>query len=712
MTRRIGAALLAAAAAAWGAAASPVDASLFTLRPPDARALDAATFGAVGDGVADDTLPLQRALNATYGAGLPDCTLPGVRVVYLEGNGKRYRVTSSLLLYTYTRLVGWGATRPALVLAAAAPGFANASALAPLLRAIDGVPDGSKPCTVSTTDGGNTAFGSGVMNVDVAVGAGNAGAVGVRWRAAQGGLLRAMRFDLAADAAAAVHAPGWAHEDLHFVGGRVGVLVLATGAWPSVFRDCVFEAQAAAGIAWDAASYSPWEGVTVVRGAFSASPAAADATLARAGRLALVDCTFEDLGVVVAPPAFAGNNNSSVLVRGGGGARVPLLMGASDAGGAVASPGGATGAFAIGDIVGGAQTDDARAPGGGVPRVRVRAAAAPAAAPPPMPPRDTFAWPPVAEWVSVVDHGVVGDGATDNAAALNALVAASALGATLFFPVGVYVVGATVHIDKRVSLVGFSVADVVLTLPDGARGFADPAHLVPIVNVSARAAGAWIVGMNVRSGFTWGLPAPSPAPASARNPNPGALAVQWDAPSGGVQDAFFHPATWPDNPRVAPSPQTELTLVITGGGTFSDLWSSNAYSLGGVRVVDARGPVTFYQLSSEHHAGSELLVDNSTVAVRTMQTEDRSPDAAPTASVVLRNGARADIVGLYSYYAANVSSAAAVDVDAGCACRLAVFRQWHSYHPMFYNCSLLARCASGNDVCVNATDLAFVGVVP
>ena len=121
--------------------------------------------------------------------------------------------------------------------------------------------------------------------------------------------------------------------------------------------------------------------------------------------------------------------------------------------------------------------------------------------------------------------------------------------------------------------------------------------------------------------------------------------------------------------------------------------------------------VVFYQLSSEHHEGGKLLLRNASggVAVHGMQTEDRLPDAAPTAAVVLAGGARGvEVTGLFAYYAANVSSAAAVEVGEGCSGSVAVFRQWHSYHPLFYNCSVLAE--GGGGACVAATDFAYVGV--
>lgn len=264
------------------------------------------------------------------------------------------------------------------------------------------------------------------------------------------------------------------------------------------------------------------------------------------------------------------------------------------------------------------------------------------------------------------------------------------------------------------TLFGLSCFDVALTLADGAPGFSDPLNLRPVVDVPALAlapspaggAPPWLWGLNIRSGATQG--------ADNANPNPGALGLQWRAAGGGAEDLFFHPATFPDNPRNPSVANTELSLVVAdgGGGVFADVWSCNAFAQGGVRVRDTAAPVVFYQLSSEHHAGHELWATNATdVRVHCMQTEDRSPDAAPTSSLRAEGGSRVSLTGLFSYYAANVSSAAAVIVDASSAANVAVFRQWHSYHPRFYNCSVLALDAGGDPAaCVSATDFALAQV--
>lgn len=720
MSSLSGLALLFFACGAAQSSIGSVDSSIFAQRPPDPRALDASSFGAIGDGITDDTLALQRAINATYASGTPDCSQPGARVVMVEGNGKRYRITATVNLWMWVRVIGWGATRPLITLDTATPGFTNASSLTALLRVLDAIPSGPT-CQVNTHDGGNTAFGVGVLNVDISIAASNPGAVGVRNRAAQGGILRSMRFDLAADTAAGVHSPGWAHEDLHFIGGRAGVLVFDTGAWPSIFRDCVFDGQLDAGVAWDAVSEdanarSPWEGVTLIRGFFSDAPAAVNATGLAQARITVINSTFTRLSAAVVRPPLIAQGNSSVVIRDSGGVGCPVIFDISDFGPAVVSPGGALGAFTLTSLIAGRVSADARAPNGSTPEVRVAAVSAAASSVPGPSDRDTPDFPPVASWISVTDHGVVGDGETDNSVALNSLLASSPEGTAIFFPLGVYLFKSTIHIDGGKVLFGLSCWDVVLSLADGV--FTDPDALTPFVHVSAAASDArgllpWLVGVNIRTGINFGVPQPPPVPTGWYNPNPGAVALLWEAASGGAQDVFFHPHTWPDNSRVGVGPNSELSLVIAdgGGGVFSDVWTCNSYSASGVTVRNTTARIIFYQLSTEHHAGRELDVQEAAdVTVHVMQTEDRSPDAAPTASITLANESSIVVSGLFSYYAANVTSAGAIEVDATSSARVDVFRQWHSYHPMFYNCSLLVEIPGGGSVCVTAKDYASVGV--
>lgn len=73
------------------------------LGPTPTDYFDAIEAGAIGDGIADDTLPLQAALDAAeYGGG---------GVVYLPGNGRRYKITSTLLIGSNTTLAADGSAR-------------------------------------------------------------------------------------------------------------------------------------------------------------------------------------------------------------------------------------------------------------------------------------------------------------------------------------------------------------------------------------------------------------------------------------------------------------------------------------------------------------------------------------------------------------------------------------------------------------------------
>ena len=705
---------------------SSLDESIFVTRPPEPRAVDASAFGAVGDGIHDDTTAIQRALNSTYSDGLPDCTTPGARVVFLQGDGRSYLLSSSLHMWMWNRIIGYGETRPLLFITESSILFTNASNLTPLIKVINSIPvrDADVTCAGSPTDGGNTAFGVGVMNVNILIPKNNPGAVGVRNRAAQGGILRSMLFTLASDAAAGVHSPGWSHQDLHFVGGQSGVLVYDTGAWPSIFRDCVFDAQSVAGIAWDRVSRdanptSSWEGITIVRSIFSNSVSGVSASGIPSARITLIDSVFSNVQTIIQPPQL-GLGNSSISIYNTNGIACPVLFAASDIAEEVLSPGSAFSSFSISSLIAGPQSMNVSTNNGLV-AISLFTNASTSSLPPSLPISDTSIYPsPVSSWVSVTSQGLVGDGVTDNTNALNALLANAPPNSSFYFPLGVYSFSASVFIpEKGLSLFGLSCWDVVLTLSDLAPAFKNPNDLFPFITVGGdfnetNVAQTWIFGVNIRTGFSFGNPQPPPVPQDWTNPNPGALALLWKAVNGGgLQDVFFHPATWPDNRRVGNGTNTELSLVVDGEktkGVFADLWSCNSYSMGGVRITNTRKINTFYQLSSEHHYGHELWITNaSEVSVHTMQTEDRSPDAAPTASIIAEFGSVVHVTGLFAYYAADVPSLAAVISDSTSSVSVDVFRQYHSYHPMFFNCSFMVFASNGSiETCVNAKDFAHV----
>ena len=102
-------AALAAAAPLWAA-------SYYTVRLDDPKAvyLTRDDFAVHGDGLADDTDALQQAIDKVQ-----ETTSQGI-VFVPEG---RYRLTKTIYIWPGIRVIGYGSTRPVLVLGENTPGY-------------------------------------------------------------------------------------------------------------------------------------------------------------------------------------------------------------------------------------------------------------------------------------------------------------------------------------------------------------------------------------------------------------------------------------------------------------------------------------------------------------------------------------------------------------------------------------------------------------
>lgn len=177
------------------------------LDDPKAIYLTQDNFPVKGDGSADDSAALQRAINQVQ-----EKTNQGILFV----PSGRYRLTKTINIWPGIRLIGFGAARPTFILAANTPGFQQGPAYMVFFAGArphdDALPPDAHPGT----------FYSAISNIDIEIQDGNPGAVGIRAHYAQHCFLAHMDFHIGSGLAG-IHDGGNVAQDLHFYGGQYGI---------------------------------------------------------------------------------------------------------------------------------------------------------------------------------------------------------------------------------------------------------------------------------------------------------------------------------------------------------------------------------------------------------------------------------------------------------------------------------------------------------
>src|SRR5580658_2469969 len=286
--------------------------SVFTTRLDDPKAvyLTAQEFGAHGDGIGDDTAAIQAAIDRAEG---------GVREGIVFVPSGRYRLTRTIYLWPGVRLIGYGVARPIFVLADNTPGFqtgvgvmvmftgASPAAMLRSGKRVPFPPPGSVPPNENIADADEDTFYSAMSNIDFEIGDGNPAAIAIRFHVAQHAFLSHMNFHIGSGLSA-LYQVGNEAEDLHFYGGRYGILTEKTSpAWQFTLIDSTFEGQR------DAAIREHEVGLTLIRDTFSEVPVAIDIDPRYSDELWAKDCRFEKIS---AQAVMIGNEKSPLTEIG------------------------------------------------------------------------------------------------------------------------------------------------------------------------------------------------------------------------------------------------------------------------------------------------------------------------------------------------------------------------------------------------------------
>jgi Pectate lyase superfamily protein/SMP-30/Gluconolactonase/LRE-like region len=582
----------------------------------------------------DSSAALQAAIDKASGTGREG-------IVFVPA--ARYTVTSTVFLWPGVRLIGYGATRPVFVLPPNTPGFQKGMGVMVMFtgltphehqRAANRIafpPPGSVPPNDDVADANPNTFYSAMSNIDFEIGDGNPVAVAVRFHVAQHSFLTHMDFHLGS-ALAGVYQAGNEAEDLHFYGGRYGILTENTSpAWQFTLIDSVFEGQR------EAAIREHEVGLTLIRNTFRNVPKAIDIDDGYPDRLWVKDSRFENIS---GPAVTISLENSPLTEVGFENAvlsNVPVFAKLRESGKTVAGKGAVYEVknFSYGLIV----------PGEGrMGSIGMQYEAAPLASlPVPLPPA-IRPLPPSSEWVNVQALGVKGDGTSDDTAALQQAINTHRV---LYLPGGHYVVRDTLTLKPDTVLIGLHPTLTQIDLLDETPGYQGVG--APKAVLLAPPGGENIVsGIGV---FAGGI-------------NPRAVAVLWKAGEQSLMDdvRFLGGHGSGSNPynnnHTADSDLRKrwdgqypsLWVADGGGGTFADIWTPNTFAQAGFLVSNTTTPGHVYELSNEHHLRNEIKFDHvENWDINAPQTEEEAGESPEALSLEIDDCRNLTIANYHAY---------------------------------------------------------------
>lgn len=629
-------------------AAMPATASqsVYTRAPDEPAAIRVA---GTGDGRADDSAALQQAIDKAAEKG-------GGGIVFLpEGT---YRISRTIKLWPGVRIFGIGAKRPVILLGANTPGFQRG--VAHMLIFAGGrpgrdarpggmvafPPPGSVPFDKDLPDANSGTFYSALANIDFRILDGNPAATAIRFHSAQHSFVSHADFDIGSGLAGLYHVANEA-EDLHFRGGRYGILAEKTApAWPFALVDSSFEGQR------DAAIREHEAGLTLVNVAFRDVPVGIEIDRGYGDWLWGQDVRFENVskaGVII-------SNENNVYTQVGFqnvlAADTPVFARFRDSGKTVkgVAPSYKVASFTYGLTLPGL---------GRMGEYKTEMQAARIAALPAPSAPTISQLPPVAEWVSVRTTGAKGDDRSDDTAAIQKAIDTHRV---VYLPAGFYRVSDTLRLRPDTVLLGLHPSLTQIVLPDGTpawQGIGAPKALIE----SARGGDAIVAGIGL----------------DTNGANPRATALLWMAGAQSmVNDVKFqggHGTNRYDGSRVSPynnnatadpdaarrwdGQYASLWVTSGGGGTFANIWSPSTFAHPGILISDTETPGRIIQASVEHHVRTEIGLNRvANWELLAPQTEGEAGESGDAVALEIRDSRNILIANFHGYRVTRTRKAA------------------------------------------------------
>ena len=551
-------------------------------------------FGAVGDGVTDDTNAIQAAIS--YSPGL---------IYFPSGT---YLVSHEIKVWGSfggTQLIGdYSGTRPKILLAASTPGYNDVNNLAYVIRFYKSAPPDYNVAY-------DTAFGSALNCINIEVESGNAGAVALSHRGNLPGYVRNCEITLNGNYLGMDGLPGASvTENVKITGGQIGIKV-GEGQAPSSLRGCTFLGQTVAsvdvyqtGLVFTGCDFNNVAIGIRVPTNMGEYPAA---------RLYLEDCIFRN---ITGNKAIVGQKNWSGIGTGDWWYWVLALKnvyfkdvneiayweaGTNPVKAAVSIAGQASG-WCRADYVthGNRWANGVKVNSDGENHREVTAS--------PSAPTYTASdfvleIPNKSDCVSVKDYNAYGDGIHDDTAAIEAAIADTN---NIFFPMGTYITSDTIQLHKDTKLIGEHSRYTTIQLVPDDNSFNDvnnPKPVIDTVNDSS--------GTAVFSGFDLGKYAYLE----------GLVNIRWRVGANSIIDGIFGL----NYGSVIYGGYCPLLITGQGGGNIRHAWFPWEHDSGHGQIIieGTNQPLYFAGVCAEHdlYKPSVYINQSQNIIFRTLCNE-------------------------------------------------------------------------------------------
>jgi len=557
--------------------------SIYSQPFPDPQAIDLASSPqfSITSGT-DITQTLQSAIDSV--------SEHGVFGVILIPSGN-YILSDTVYVWKGIRLVGYGATRPLLILESETAGF-DGTEVKYMLHFASNKPEQGQPFR----DANPGTFYSALSNIDFKLGNGNASAVAVRSHWAQHCFISHVRFEIGS-ALAGIDEVGNIVHDCEFIGGQYGIMTKKPSpSWPFALLDSQFSGQSSAAILTEEG------GLSVVRCQFSSTPLAIEVREGRSEELVMDACSFEAISEAVVCIGEPSNARTQVNLLNCEGSEAPIIATFRDKRPPISAPD--SHAYHINHFSHGLHIIETNT----LPTIETRLDAAPASSFAQIPQNPERSLSDNAEWVDVTTLGAVGDGKFDNTGILEKAIAEHEY---LYFPTGRYRITDTISLKPHTCLIGLNPITTQILIHDETPAF-HPAGSAKAIIESSRGGDNIVQGIGIDTGAI----------------NYRAVGLKWMASEQsvvndvrligghGTYDEAGNYLEIYNNNRSADSNvyrrwnaiPASLWVTDNGGGSFKNIWTPSPFADAGMLIEKTTTPGYTYQISSEHHLRHEFVL--------------------------------------------------------------------------------------------------------